>query len=107
MNLGSGGSKSCQVQRERAAEPTTLAAGWLWKRDSDLIRRWRCLGLDQRVEISDRRFWLAPLTSFCVCLTHEHDKTRDSSVKSNSSSFLCVTKQVFSVFRRCLQIYNV
>ena len=36
-----GGSKSCQVQRERAADPTTLAAGWLWKQDSDLIRRWR------------------------------------------------------------------
>ena len=29
------------MQRERAAEPTTLAAGWLWKQDSDLIRRWR------------------------------------------------------------------
>jgi hypothetical protein len=46
--VGGGGGRgrqrrggSCQVQRERAAEPTTLAAGWLWKQDSDLIRRWR------------------------------------------------------------------
>jgi hypothetical protein len=31
VNLGRGVSKSCQVQRESAAEPTTLAAGWLWK----------------------------------------------------------------------------